>query len=104
MVKKFTTPCDFGGKTVPVTFYIGQPQPGSHPLGFQSKWLSTARGGSVPNGVMESFSKIEEIAEKNRVPFEDLCAYVIEEIKSSATLTSDAKSATELSKPDSDKK
>lgn len=101
MVKKFTTACDFGGKNVPITFYIGQPQPGSHPIGFQAKWLGSTRGGNVPNSIMDSFSKIEEIAEKSNVPFEDLCAYVIDEIKSSASLESDAKSATALSKPES---
>jgi hypothetical protein len=106
MVKKFDATCDFGGQKVPVTFYIGTPAVGSHPLNFQSKWLSQARGGVVPSDIMESFGELVEIAERNRVPLEDLCAYVIEELKAGKTLSMDAKRAKELSQPvsPSDKK
>jgi hypothetical protein len=97
MVKKFTANCDFGGQKAPVTFYIGNPATGSHPLGFQNKWLSTTKGGFVPPDIMESFSKLAEISVKNRVPFEDLCAYVIEELNSANSLSADAKQASALS-------
>lgn len=95
MVKKFTANCDFGGQTHPVTLYIGRPSPESHPLHFQSTWLSSNRGGSVPSSIMDSFQKIADIAIKRRVPFEDLCSYVIDEINSSDSLSKDAKQATE---------
>ncbi len=102
MVKKFTANCDFGGQKAPVTLYIGTPSPNSsHPLNFQSKWLSQNRGGSIPADIMDSFAKLSDIAVKNRVPFEDLCAYVIEELKSNNSLASDAKQATALAKSDS---
>lgn len=103
MVKKFTANCDFGGQKAPVTFYIGMPANGMHPLNFQSKWLSGNRGGNVPPDIMDSFAKLSEISEKNHVSFEDLCAYVIEEIKSTGSLANDANRAQELSKPE-DKK
>lgn len=98
MVKKFTVNCDFGGQKHPVTLYIGDPSPDSHPLGFQGKWLSKERGGSIPSEIMDSFAKLKEISEKNRVPFEELCSYVINEINSKATLSTDAKDASVISK------
>lgn len=104
MVKKFNANCDFGGQTSSVTLYVGDPATGSHPLNFQSKWLGKERGGSIPENIMNPFSKLAEIAEKNRISFEELSAYVIDEINSSNSLASDVKKATELSKenPDSD--
>jgi len=104
MVKKFTANCSFGGQVSPVTLYVGNPTKGNHPLAFQSKWLSNERGGTIPNNIMESFSKLSDIAEKNKVPFEDLCAYVIDEIQSNNSLESDAKRDTELAGSDEAKK
>lgn len=100
MVKKFTANCDFGGKKSPVTLYVGDPAAGTHPLNFQNKWLSDTKGGSVPSDIMDSFSKLIEIAAKNRVSFEELCAYVIDELKSSSTIADDAKQATAVSSVD----
>ena len=98
MVKKFTTDCNFSGKKVPVTFYIGDPSPESpHPIAFQNKWLATERGGIVPPEVMNSFAKLKEISEKNRLSFEDLCDYVVKELNSNKTLVRDAKQASALS-------
>lgn len=97
MAKKFTANCDFGGKKAPVTIYIGTPAANSpHPLNFQSKWLSQVKGGTIPTDIMDSFAKLSEISIKNRVPFEDLCAYVIEELKSSNSLKSDSNQATAI--------
>lgn len=96
MVKKFTTNCDFGGKKAPVTLYIGNPSPGSHPLQFQGRWLSDNKGGSIPLDIMQSFGKLVEISEKNRVSFDELCAYVIEEIQQSKSVANDVKQATAL--------
>lgn len=103
MVKKFTTNCSFGGQVSPVTLYVGNPAEGSHPLAFQSRWLGKERGGEIPPNIMDSFSKLSEIAQKNRIPFEEVCAYVIEEVNARASLVADAKKASEFSKTD-DKK
>jgi hypothetical protein len=80
MVKKFTVECDFSGARFPVTFYIGEAAVGSHPIGFQSKWLSRTRGGEVPEKLMESLEKLKEIADKNKVSFEELSSFVIQEL------------------------
>lgn len=98
MVKKFTANCSFNSGQHEVTFYIGEPSVDSHPLNFQSKWLADTKGGAVPANIMNSFSKLKAIAEKSRVSFEDLCAYVIEELKSSNSILDDAKQASTLSK------
>lgn len=77
-MKKFTINCQFGGTVAPFTIYIGKPNDKNHPLQFQAKWLSDNRGGSIPTEVMEGLSKIKEIAEKNGVDFEELCAYALQ--------------------------
>jgi len=99
MVQKFTTNCDFGGKKLPVTLYIGNPSPGSHPLAFQNKWLSKEKGGNVPNDIMESFTKLKAISDNGRVSFEELCKYVIDELQSSRSLEADFNKSTELAAP-----
>jgi hypothetical protein len=104
MVKKFTANCDFGGQKAAVDLYVGTPAIGSHPLAFQGKWLSSTKRGTIPSEIMNSFAKLVEISEKNRVPFEDLCEYVIEELRSTNMIANDAKKATALSKKKDDKK
>jgi len=97
-VKKFTTNCEnINGSASPVTLYIGHPFKDSHPLAFQNKWLSN-RGISIPANVMESFSKLMEISEKNNLPFIDLVDYVIKEVELGKSLLEDSKKATEISK------
>ena len=85
MVKKFTYLCDFAGQKHPVTFYIGNSAKGTHPIGFQSKWISKERGGVVPQNLMDSLAKLKEISDTQKVPFEDLCEYVIKEVQLSQT-------------------
>ena len=104
MVKKFTANCDAGGQMVPVTLYVGNPAIGSHPLNFQNRWLSDTKGVMVPVNIMKSFSKLVEISEKHRVSFEDLCGYVIEELKANNSITEDVKGASELAENKEDKK
>jgi hypothetical protein len=82
MVKKFTVSCDFAGKKIPVTFFVGNAAIGSHPIGFQSNWLGKEKGGVVPEKLMNSLMQLKEIADKNKVSFEDLCTYVIDEVNS----------------------
>lgn len=78
MIKKFTVPCDFGGKSAPFDVYIGMPKEGHHPLMNQANWLSKERGGSIPQKVMDSFAKLLDLAKENNVSFEDLCVYALE--------------------------
>ncbi len=104
MVQKFTTNCDINGKKLPVTLYIGNPSPGSHPLAFQNRWLNNEKGGSVPSDIMDSFTKLKEISDNGRISFEELCKYVIEELQSANLLEADYEKGSELSKPKTDKK
>ncbi len=76
-MKKFTINCDFGGQMAPFTIYVGQPEPGHHPLHFQGEWLSKERGGTIPAQVMDAISKLKDLAEKNKVSFEELCVYAL---------------------------
>jgi hypothetical protein len=96
MVKKFTANCEAGGRSIPVTLYIGNPTTGNHPLNFQNRWLSETKGVSVPLNIMKSFAKLADISEKHRVSFEELCGYVIEELKASKSIVEDADEATSL--------
>lgn len=76
-MKKFTIPCIFGNATSPVDFYIGKPNPSSHPIQFQAKWLSSEKGGQVPPEMMDSIAKVKVIADENNISFEELCTYAI---------------------------
>ena len=57
-MKRFTVPCDFNGVKHPFHVYIGNPHPKKHPLQFQAWWLSSERGGTIPQDVMDSFEHI----------------------------------------------
>ncbi len=76
-MKRFTVPCDFGGKKAPFHLYIGEPHPKSHPLQNQAHWLSKERGGTIPQEVMEAFEKLHKISIDNNVSFEELCVYAL---------------------------
>ena len=43
----------------------------------QAWWLSTIRGGTIPQEVMDSFERLHKIALENNVSFEDLCVYAM---------------------------
>ena len=77
MVKQFAIPCNFNGAKQMVTLFIGAPNPDFHPLHFQSTWLSSVKGGQIPQDVMDSISKLRDLAVKNNVSFEELCYYAI---------------------------
>jgi hypothetical protein len=96
MVKKFTANCNINGSSQPFTLYIGVPYPDSHPLMFQSRWLASERGGMVPKDVMDSFEKLQKIANEGKISFEDLCAYVIEQINSEDSLKKDVELASKI--------
>jgi len=78
-MKKFTVPCAFGSGTAPFAIYIGDPEPAHHPVHFQSEWLTKHRGGVIPGKVMDSISRLYELAKKNNVSFEELCVYALNE-------------------------
>lgn len=77
MTKQFTIPCQFGQQTSPVTFYIGHPDNGHHPIHFQSDWLSSAKGGTVPQDLMMALQKLHDLALENNADFEELCYYAL---------------------------
>jgi len=74
-MKKFKIQCDFGGQRAPFDVYVGDPRNDKHPLQMQAWWLSSSRGGSIPQEIMDSFEKLQKIAQENNVSFEDLCVY-----------------------------
>ncbi|MCH2548341.1 MAG: DUF2610 domain-containing protein, partial [Alphaproteobacteria bacterium] len=78
-MQHFMIPCDFGGRKAPFPIYVGEPKADSHPLHHQSWWLSSERGGSIPQEVMDSFEKLHTIAKENNVSFEELCVYAMGE-------------------------
>jgi hypothetical protein len=72
---KFSVPCTFhGGQKSTVTFYLGKPKDGSHPIKHQSSWISD-RGGTVPEEVMKALEKLKKIADEQNLDFEELCQY-----------------------------
>lgn len=87
MVKRFDIPCNFGGQMAPVTLYIGDPRQENHPLQFQNNWLSSTKGGQIPQDVMDSIAKIRDLAIKNNIVFEDLCYFAVK--KANGTLEAD---------------
>ena len=85
MVRKFSLNCKVGGVESPIDFYVGNPQETSHPIGFQMKYLNQ-RGVEIPENVVNSMASLNEIAKRNRIPFEDLIQYVTDELNSSESV------------------
>ena len=81
MVKKFELDCLVNNKETATSFYVGDPQETSHPIGHQMKYLGQ-RGVVVPEDVVKSLTDLNEIAKRNRVPFEHLLQYVTDELNS----------------------
>ena len=76
-MKVFSAMCVFqGGRKSMVNLAIGSPDPSHHPLHFQSVAIG-AKGGAIPNEIMEALDKIKEVAYTNNIPFEDLCYYAM---------------------------
>lgn len=76
-MKKFKIPCDFDGTKAAFDLYIGSPADDLHPLQFQKRWLWTERGGKIPDEVLDSFRKLQNIAKENNESFEELCMYAL---------------------------
>lgn len=84
-MKKITVVCDVNGQKSPFDFYVGQPDPYSHPIRAQATWFSGHRGGTVPPEVMEALNKIYELAKKNNVDFAELCYHAVSATNNAAT-------------------
>lgn len=63
-IKKFIVPCDFNGQSSPFAIYIGEPKPENHPVQHQDNWLSKERGGTIPEKIKDSLSKLYALAQK----------------------------------------
>ena len=81
-VTKFNIPCGFNGEVSEVAVFIGNPEPKHSPIYFQSKFIQDVRGGSIPPSVTESLEKLQNLAQENGVPFEELCSYALGSIAS----------------------
>lgn len=62
---------------MPLTFYIGKPVPGRHPIGQQAAWFAHEKGCTVPQEVWDSLQKLWNIAQENGVSFEELVTYAM---------------------------
>lgn len=81
--KRFTIPADFNGTKIQFHFWV-RAWPPEYVEKFpgiddQVKWLKEARGGTVAPEVVESFHKLQKIAQDNKVSFPELCAYTLNE-------------------------
>lgn len=77
-MRKFVVNCDFGGRTAPFTFWLGNPKDGNHPLHHQSWWLGSVRGGSVPSDVMKALTDLQEAATEQHIDFLEYFEYATE--------------------------
>jgi TPR repeat protein len=78
LMKKFTIPCDFGGKKAPFDVYVIRGTHGYAELQDQFRWLKERRGGDVPQDVRTSFRKLNALAVKNDVDFMELSVYALD--------------------------
>lgn len=84
-MKKFTVPITAGELKEVFDVYvsdraIGHPWPG---IQDQAKWIKDARGFDVAPVIIESFDKLQSLAWKNKVSFQDLCIYAVGSTKDS---------------------
>ncbi len=77
-MKKLNIPCSFGSDIQKIDFYIGNPKPDNHPIQSQRYWLSSERGGSVSDEILDSLKNLHELSKNNGVDFSDLCSYAVE--------------------------
>lgn len=99
-MQHFMIPCDFGGRKAPFPIYVGEPKPDSHPLHYQAWWLSSERGGTIPQEVMDSFEKLHNIAKENNVSFEELCVYAMGEASAQQPATGAPQQTAQVTPPD----
>ena len=78
-MKKFTIPTQFGESKLPFDVYVVDRDP-LHKYGSiydQAEWVARARGGTIPQVVLESFAKLQALAWKNNVSYGELCVYAL---------------------------
>ncbi len=76
---KFTINCKFGNEIIPVDFFAGNSSSKSHPIGFQMKLIASRNGGKISANAVKYLQEFKDIAEKNRIDFEELCEYIAQE-------------------------
>ena len=103
MVRKFELNCIVNQQELPISFYVGDPQEMSHPIGYQMKYLSK-KGVSVPENIVNSLSSLNEIAKKNRVPFEELFQYVSDQLNSGDSIKNAFNKFNEISRSTEEEK
>lgn len=80
-IKVLSVPCTFqGGVQSSVNFYIGDPKPEQNPIHNQANWLSSSRGGTPPEAIVNSLTTLQDIAIKNNVPLGELCEYAVKSV------------------------
>ncbi len=102
-VTKFNVPCYFAGKKSQVAIYIGEPEQTHHPIFFQAKFIQDERGGVIPQEIMDSLSKLKQLAQENGVPFEELCRYALASLSGNSDANgSEADSSASVSASEAD--
>lgn len=76
-MKRFTIPTDFNGVKFPFHVYIISGPNGLQQLLNQFRWVKEIRGGTVPEEVVTSFTKLWNIAQENKVSWVELCVYAL---------------------------
>ncbi|WP_339040545.1 DUF2610 domain-containing protein [Candidatus Lariskella endosymbiont of Hedychridium roseum] len=77
-LKKFDIPCFFNGAKQTIAVFLGDSAPDHHPLHFQAEWITKDKGGQIPQDIMETVAKIQDLAKRSNVPFMDLWQYALE--------------------------
>ncbi len=77
-MKKFTVHAQTAQGSQQVELYIGHPSEKFHPVYFQSTWMSSQRGITIPQNIIESLKQIQQLSIKNNMCFEELAAYAID--------------------------
>ncbi|MDZ5761429.1 DUF2610 domain-containing protein [Lyticum sinuosum] len=72
-VLNFKIPCFFGGQKSDIDIYIGRPKEENNPIYFQNKFIQDTKGGNIPNEVIESLSKLQNLSKIHNVSFQELC-------------------------------
>ena len=72
-MKRFTISADFGGIKYAFFIYITNVKWPKHPLEDQARWLKEVRGGTIPQGVMDTFGRLSKLAHDNNKSLVDVC-------------------------------
>ena len=81
MTKKIMIPCVINGVVSPMEFKVGSPAEGSEPIAYQSKWLNSAKNGSVPPHIINALNNLYKVALETNSNFEELCEMAFNKAK-----------------------